>query len=83
MHRVIKSKQEALSKPQNDMNTGLRKNIKNNFRKDIFKLVNIEVFRKAMKNVRKHQAFKKQMKKDLFAIKTKQSYNKDFLKKIY
>ena len=40
------------------MNTGLRKNIKNNFRKDIFKLVNIEVFRKAMKNVRKHQALK-------------------------
>ena len=56
--RVIRVNQNAWLKPYIYMNINLRKTTNNDFEKYFFKLMDNEVFRKAMENVRKHRDIK-------------------------
>ena len=57
IHRAIKFEQKEILNPYIEFNTEKRKNARNDFEKDIFKLLNNAVFGKTMEDKRKHLDF--------------------------
>ena len=83
VHKMIKFNQNAWLKPYIDINTDLRKKVKNDFEKDLLKFMNKVVFGKYQENVTKHRykTCHSKKKKESFSIRTKFSYYKVFHRK--
>ena len=58
VHKMIKFNHRAWLKEYIDTNTEVKKNAKNDFEKDFFKLMSNSAFDKTLENVRKHRDIK-------------------------
>ena len=58
VHKIIQFDQEAWLMRYIDMNTRLRKDVRNDFEKDFPKLMSNAVFEKTIENIRKHRNIK-------------------------
>ena len=58
VYRVIDFNQSNWLKPCIDKNTEFKAKVKNDFEKDLFKLMNNSLFNKVIENVRKHRNIK-------------------------